>query len=669
MKHVLIVVVGLLSFGCSDVVPGGSADCLNGSCRDPGTPDDPGRNEPRDPNDPQCIAQPELPGCPCFEGASVACYNGSESTRNVGICADGVQLCTDGRWALCANDVQPLSQEVCNRQDDDCNGQTDEGVTNRCGTCGQNCGPALHGPANGTPFDEPAENSGLERDDDGAIGLVPGEAGEVFETNFLWVANSGEGTVSKVHTTNLREVARYPSVGGNSAGLLANQEHSPSRTAIDLVGDAYVANRFFDGQGSVTKIATRQEDCVDRNRNGRIDTSRDANSNGIIDLNDPNEFVGQDDECIIWTVPVGRSGAVPRALAVDLGDANSPNGNVWVGCFDERKFYKLSGVDGSLVAGLPNPVSVAHSPYGAVLDADSILWSTNLGTGFVPPSTLVGVDTLTHRAGAAIAFPRSGSYGIALDGRGRLWFGGFFARLLTSYDPRNDADGQPVADPLAGGGAWRHITTANMVRGVSADGQGRIWAATNEGGSVAAWDTDTLQSLGNFRIGGAGAVGVGVDFQGYIWGISQSGNLATRIDPDGILPNADVSVGQSPYTYSDFSGFSLRQFARPRGTYRQVIMGCDKMHTAWESFDADTVVPPGTRITFSVRVGATEAEVLTGGTRLGPWIVTNSDSELPGDLFEAPTDPYMAIEVQMTSNDPQVTPLLRGFSVYYDCNP
>jgi streptogramin lyase len=669
MKYLLAIAVGLLCFSCNDVAPGGQTGCVNGRCPDAGNGANPPVNEPRDPTDPECVAEPELPGCPCDEGSSVACYTGPESTRNVGICSDGVQRCTDRRWAVCADEVQPLSQEVCNRQDDNCNGETDEGVTNQCGTCGQNCGPALHGPANGTPFDEPVANSGLQRDDDGNIGLVPGEAGEVFETNYLWVANSGEATVSKVHTINLREVARYPSVGPNNAGLLANQEHSPSRTAIDLVGDAYVANRFFEGQGSVTKFATREEDCVDRNRNGRIETSRDANNNGIIDVNDPNEFVGQNDECILWTVAVGRLAAIPRALAIDLGDANSPNGNVWVGCFDERTFYKLSGVDGSLVAGLPNPVSIPHSPYGAVLDADSILWSTSLGAGVVPPSTVVGIDTTTHRAGSSIGFPRNGSYGIAIDGRGRLWFGGFFAQLLTSYDPRIDANGHPVADPLAGGGAWRHIPTTNMVRGVSADGQGRIWAATNEGGSVAAWDTDTLQSLGNYRIGGAGAVGVGVDFQGYVWGISQSGNVATRIDPDGILPNADVSVGQSPYTYSDFSGFSLRQFARPRGTYRQVIKGCDKMHTAWEQFDADTVVPPGTRMTFSVRVGPTEAVVISGGSRLGPWSVTPGDTELPGDLFAAPTEPFMAIEVQMTSDDPQVTPLLRGFSVTYDCNP
>jgi len=49
------------------------------------------------------------------------------------------------------------------------------------------------------------------------------------------------------------------------------------------------------------------------------------------------------------------------ALAVDLGDVNSPNGNVWVGCYDERKFYKLSGVDGSLIRGQTNPISISPS--------------------------------------------------------------------------------------------------------------------------------------------------------------------------------------------------------------------------------------------------------------------------------------------------------------------
>ena len=37
------------------------------------------------------------------------------------------------------------------------------------------------------------------------------------------------------------------------------------------------------------------------------------------------------DECVLWTVPVGEPNAVLRTVAVDLGDDRVPSGYVWVG--------------------------------------------------------------------------------------------------------------------------------------------------------------------------------------------------------------------------------------------------------------------------------------------------------------------------------------------------
>lgn len=47
-------------------------------------------------------------------------------------CAGGVETCIGGAWGPC---VGPA--EVCDGQDNDCDGTTDEGVVNVCGTCDQ----------------------------------------------------------------------------------------------------------------------------------------------------------------------------------------------------------------------------------------------------------------------------------------------------------------------------------------------------------------------------------------------------------------------------------------------------------------------------------------------------------------------------------------------------
>jgi hypothetical protein len=50
-----------------------------------------------------------------------------------GICIAGVELCAAGTWGSCDGAVLPVA-EVCNGLDDDCDGMTDELVTRACGT-------------------------------------------------------------------------------------------------------------------------------------------------------------------------------------------------------------------------------------------------------------------------------------------------------------------------------------------------------------------------------------------------------------------------------------------------------------------------------------------------------------------------------------------------------
>ncbi len=66
-------------------------------------------------------------GCPCSEGATEGCGT------SVGACTAGTRSCGGGVWGECSGTAP--STEICDGEDNDCDGQTDEGVTNRCGTC------------------------------------------------------------------------------------------------------------------------------------------------------------------------------------------------------------------------------------------------------------------------------------------------------------------------------------------------------------------------------------------------------------------------------------------------------------------------------------------------------------------------------------------------------
>ena len=101
------------------------------------------------------------------------------------------------------------------------------------------------------------------------------------EFSFIWIANSPEGTVSKVDTETLIEVGRY-----RTGPALSD----PSRTSVNLKGDVAIVNR----DGSITKIGAIDEQCKEKNGQPGIQTSKG-----------PNDVLayGQD-ECVLWNTPL-----------------------------------------------------------------------------------------------------------------------------------------------------------------------------------------------------------------------------------------------------------------------------------------------------------------------------------------------------------------------------
>ena len=62
-----------------------------------------------------------------------ACYTGPAGTLGQGLCVAGKQSCAQGVWGGCAGQVTPAG-EVCDNKDNDCNGKIDDALTKTCYT-------------------------------------------------------------------------------------------------------------------------------------------------------------------------------------------------------------------------------------------------------------------------------------------------------------------------------------------------------------------------------------------------------------------------------------------------------------------------------------------------------------------------------------------------------
>jgi hypothetical protein len=66
-------------------------------------------------------------GCGCTPGQMQPCGDDLQSAVGVGVCRAGTMVCSpEGRWGACTGATGPR-EEVCNRVDDDCDGEVDEG--------------------------------------------------------------------------------------------------------------------------------------------------------------------------------------------------------------------------------------------------------------------------------------------------------------------------------------------------------------------------------------------------------------------------------------------------------------------------------------------------------------------------------------------------------------
>jgi len=602
-----------------------------------------------------------------------------------------------------------------------------------CGGCNSNPKPDGGSPDGGGPGDGGPDGGGPG---DGGIitgGVDPGgwtidggggggsggvavgpDGGLVLDTrsidlHFAWIANSGEGWVSKFDTRSGKEVGRYftviPKDGQGNPQLSLRYDYlggnSPSRTAIDLFGNVWIANRAPGLQGSVTKIANDLSDCNHSLPDGGVRTSRDLNNDGQIDTSPAaGEFITPSDpinpatydDCVLFSTPVGSGpggGVKVRALAISQGAFETGSaGDIWAGVYSDRKFFKLNSADGRIMPLYPDggtSVTVSFGgtdgPYGAAVDRQQRLWT-------LPPGVaqLALIDTRTGTLVTDQILPTApvttaGAYGIAIDGRDRVWLPGYG---VGPYAYRYDHG--PGLD--AGTGTWTafDFTAARSQtgsrfgegRGIAVDDQGYVWMSgwyenvsaaavaqligfSAEDGGVKKFGTadfiDATDSQSNTSIG------VGVDSDNNIWVNNYSGNAMKIYRADGGVFKTPQQPGNL-YTYSDFTGYQLRHFTAPFGFYRRDFEGCGPGATRWLSVTWDGYTPPNTAIKLLVRA-ADDPAALGTAQSYGPF--TQSPADLLQPPGPVPSKGYLRVEFQLTSTDGASTPVLNSFQVSWRC--
>jgi len=370
----------------------------------------------------------------------------------------------------------------------------------------------------------------------GCGGSGNGDGGGTAFSN-IWVANAPEGTVSKIDTETAIEVARY-----RTTTIAGDQ---PSRTSVNQFGDIAAGHRYA---ARVVKIAAQEEDCVDLNGNGMIETS--TGPGDIMDFGS--------DECLLWEVDLPASTYGTRAVAWEGGtidpstcENTNPNPRLWVAYgSNPLQVYRLDGETGMV----EDQTTIASTGfvYGGAVNADGDFWVSDRSGLTLSRVDSVSLAVTTHTV------PGSSAYGMGVDGEGQPWFATYTAGAGADFVYRFD----PVTETFVSAGG---IT--GRYRGLAIDREDRVWVAGNSPCRLAVFDrlNDNVINDAIELPGCSDPVGVTIDRDGFVWIVDRGASVAWKVDPITYDIAATVTGLNGPYTYSDFSGSGLDLVINPPG--------------------------------------------------------------------------------------------------------
>jgi hypothetical protein len=355
------------------------------------------------------------------------------------------------------------------------------------------------------------------------------------ELPYIWVANSSEGTVSKINVRTLVEEGRYVT--------RPDGDGDPSRTSVNLAADVAVANRH----GGLVKIYAEPGDCVESNGMPGIQTSTGAGDVlpwGV-------------EECVAWYRDFPTTNQRPVAWTpgnVVEGSCDSSDEEVWtvmstapglgpgLGGPGGVTVFLLDGDSGATVAEIPVEEFSGFNlgAYGGAVNGEGDLFFTPMGgTAFVRQLVRVAHDSL-----AVTIWEVPGDvapYGITDDHDGRVWTSSTLGAGLARFDPDTET--------------WDTISGFSSLGGLAEGEDDLMWVADSQG--LISVNIDDF-SFGPRYLGPS--KGVSVDVDGFVWSVDSG---ATKIDPATALEVGSYNGLSGPYTYSDMTGHALGSVTCP----------------------------------------------------------------------------------------------------------
>ncbi|KIM03288.1 MAG: hypothetical protein KN64_12705 [Sulfurovum sp. AS07-7] len=442
-----------------------------------------------------------------------------------------------------------------------------------------------------------------------------GDADTTFP--FIWIANSGEGTISKLDTKTGKELGRYKTGAGN---------YNPSRTTVDKEGNVWVGNR---NNNTITKIGLLEwGQCIDKNKNGVIDTSH-----GSTDVKN-----WEEDECLLIHKALTYNGVdTPRDIRLVSIDKDN---NVFVGGYYTRSLFKVNGATGDIIGA----VNTLQGHYGGVVDKDGNLWSMSSGSGKVQK---ISNDMSTKEL---ISLGHDG-YGIAIDKYGKVWTTEYGSRFST-FDPANPTSTLKVFTQTNSSGA----------QGIACDANGDVFIAGSLSQSLVGHYKQRFSADGSFEgvdfvknyTVERGPTGVAVDSRGKVWSSNYYASSVSKIDPStGEVIN--FPVGTTPYNYSDMTGNVIRNITTKQGTWEAVFDG-KKLDLPWNQvvWKLKQALPAGTTVKFFVKVS-------NSNNNWGalPYVEVANNVKLSNISGQ-----YIKLKVELTSKNLIDTPEVIEISLY-----
>jgi len=529
------------------------------------------------------------------------------------------------------------------------------------------------------------------------LDLIP-QAASLAPTEYAWIANTGEGTVSKVSTATGKEVARYytgppldPSASTPDYTYLM-----PSRTVVDKQGNCWVANRAFWHTASITEIVADGGD--DRNGNHGIDTSKDGNNDGKIAGTELLPWGS--DEKVVRHYVIGNINDRARALCFDKDE------NLWVGLNWGKELVQLdpnlggyppvmyaqssipAGVRPPSLATIPlNNVTYGSStsplyPYGLALGANGKIYGVS-NTENVTSQRGFEVDPASHAVTKVIQVDgKHQPYGIAVacsPDSVVVWFGDLDtdARGCIRWSP--DATTSPST-------GWSYSTggqAPSRGRGITVAGDGRVWMAcdgykgSGSGAAVFNADGSLAQSYpiptctGNSNCPNnkiTTPVGIAIAKDGGVILVGQSSRNWIKLDPGtgAIVALGLQQVGALPYSYSDFTG-SQRSMAADQHGYVVYRTDGNTYGLNWNQVTWHDDTPPSTDMTIKVRASDNLSDFGTSSNL--PWRTLTTSGPLSPTIAGRWIETYIRLTRNVAScNPPLVTPDLLDFTVYGVCD-